>query len=117
MHAEAMLDTPCAAASLLGGGGGDDHVLERRHATCHLIPLLLDAPSVDDEAHVVDGDGSLRDVGGEHHLDHVAVRREWSSPTAAVPQLEGIETAGPSARRWSVEDTSLLVGRQPPVEL
>ena len=68
------LDAARAAAALASVGAGDEHVLEAAHAAQGVVAVLLHAPRVHHEPDVVDGDGGLRDVRGQHHLAHAAGR-------------------------------------------
>ena len=72
VHAQPVARPPRAPAPLLGSGARNEHVLERSHPARRVVALLLDAPRVDDETDVVDGDRRLGDVGGEHDLDRAA---------------------------------------------
>ena len=58
-----------AAASLLRRRVGDGDVVQAAHETLGVVSLLLDPPGVHHAHDIVDGDGRLGDVGGEHNLD------------------------------------------------
>ena len=58
-----------AAPSLLRRRVGDGDVVQAAHETLGVVSLLLDPPGVHHAHDIVDGDGRLGDVGGEHNLD------------------------------------------------
>mmetsp|Transcript_16102 Transcript_16102/g.36224 ORF Transcript_16102/g.36224 Transcript_16102/m.36224 type:complete len:631 (-) Transcript_16102:848-2740(-) len=68
VHRHPFPDPSRPSPSLARVGHGDGHVLEGAHASGGIVAVFAHASGVDNEGHVVDGDGGLGDVGGEDDL-------------------------------------------------
>ena len=65
------LGTPSTPGPLLLAGPGDPAGLQGAHGCEGVIALLLHPAAVHHAHHIVDGDRSLCDVGGQHNLQAV----------------------------------------------
>ena len=119
--------------------------LQARDATGGVVARLLDAASVDDGGHIVDGDRRLRHVGGHHNLrlglttcdappfmprlqaelplsaqtqPHATVWGWQALETARLPLAAAASTFAHlvDPRRRAVEDALLLLRRQAAVQ-
>ena len=89
--ADAGCRAPCATAALVGRRARDAHGLEPAHPGRRIEALASLEPGVDHDAHAVDREARLGDVGGEHDL--AAATRVRSQRRILVLGRSGRRTA------------------------